>query len=425
MGRDKAALTLGGRTFLDIIRETAAPHGAVRVIDRDVVPSIGPLAGIITGFMQSTARHVLFLSCDMPFVDGAVLERMIKTFIRHRRAVFAVEEGASEGFPFILPRASLGTVREQLDAGQLSLKALAKKLRARRVGFPANGPLSNINTPEEYAAAVARFERQTAVLCVEGLAIRRGRVRLIDDFTWKVRRGEHWVILGANGSGKTSLLSALLGYLTPTAGEVRMLGQVYGDSDWRALRSRIGLVSSSIRQLIPEAEPAWITVASGRYAMIDFWGTPNRADRRAAFAILERIECCHLADRDWTYLSQGERQRILIGRALIARPALLILDEPCAGLDPAAREHFLQFLVRLGQEPGGPSLVLVTHHVEEIMPVFTHALLLAGGRSLAQGPVRATLDSKRLTAAFGASVRLHRAGGRYRLTVEPNRKVIL
>ncbi len=238
---------------------------------------------------------------------------------------------------------------------------------------------------------------------------------ILDDVSWTVKPGEHWVIIGANGSGKTSLLSALTGYLTPTAGDVELLSHRYGRTDWRELRKRIGLVSSAIRQRIPPDEPALETVVSGKYAMIDFWGRMTAAERRQGLRILRDIECQTLEKRPWLYLSQGERQRLLIGRALMARPRVLILDEPCAGLDPAAREHFLQFLQRLGDGTKPPALVLVTHHVEEIMPVFSHALILKSGRVLAHGPLRRTLDSQTLSRAFGEAAHLRRERGRYRL----------
>ncbi len=257
----------------------------------------------------------------------------------------------------------------------------------------------------------------SAILSVQGLHIERSGTVIIDNISWRVTPGQHWAILGANGSGKTSLLSALTGYLMPTAGELSVLGKRYGESDWRELRKRIGIVSSSVRQMMADDEPALETVASGKYAMIDFWGRITRAEKAAALKLLQQVECGYLADRPWQVLSQGERQRVLIGRALMARPRVLILDEPCAGLDPAAREHFLQFIQRLGTHKNAPTLVLVTHHVEEIMPVFSHVLILRSGRVLAVGKKTEVLDSKNLSAAFGAKMKLKRSGGRYELKV--------
>ena len=255
------------------------------------------------------------------------------------------------------------------------------------------------------------------ILEVSRLSIRRGRTRILRDLNWRVAPGQHWAILGANGSGKTSLLSALTGYFMPTDGDIAVLGQRFGETDWRELRKHIGLVSSSIRQLMADDEPALETVVSGRHAMIDLWGRVTRADRARGLRLLRQIECAHLAERPWLFLSQGERQRILIGRALMARPRLLILDEPCAGLDPAAREHFLQFLQRLGREASAPTLVLVTHHVEEILPVFSHILILKAGKVLASGRKNSVLNATTLSAAFNTPVRLAKKSGRYHLTV--------
>jgi iron complex transport system ATP-binding protein len=257
------------------------------------------------------------------------------------------------------------------------------------------------------------------ILAVNHLRVRRGGTVILDGVSWRVERGQHWVILGANGSGKTSLLSALTGYLTPTDGEISLLGSHYGQADWRELRKQIGLVSSAVRQMMADDEPALETIASGKYAMIDFWGTLSRADKNRALKILRQIECAHLAERPWRVLSQGERQRVLIGRALMGRPRALILDEPCAGLDPAAREHFLQFLQRLGKNKKAPALVLVTHHVEEIMPVFSHVLILKNGRVLAAGEKSAQLNAKLLSTAFTARLRLNKIGNRCTLKVLP------
>lgn len=249
------------------------------------------------------------------------------------------------------------------------------------------------------------------------LRIERGGTVILRGVDWRVQRGEHWVILGANGSGKTSLLSALTGYLMPTSGEISLLGETYGQSDWRELRKKVGLVSSSVRQKMADDEPALETVASGKYAMIDFWGRLARGEKIQALKLLRQIECAYLAERPWRVLSQGERQRVLIGRALMAKPRVLILDEPCAGLDPAAREHFLQFLQRLGAQKNSPTLVLVTHHVEEIMPVFSRVLVLKNGRVLAAGKKPAVLNSKNLSLTFGAPMRLRQTRNRYSLVV--------
>ena len=257
--------------------------------------------------------------------------------------------------------------------------------------------------------------KSPAILTVAGLRIEREGTRILHDVNWRVARGEHWVILGANGSGKTSLLSALTGYLMPTAGEITVLGQTYGQADWRELRKRIGLVSSSIRQLMAEEGPALATVASGKYAMIDFWGRLSRPEKVQARQLLRQVECEYLADRPWRVLSQGERQRVLIGRALMAKPRVLILDEPCAGLDPAARDRFLEFIQRLGGRRSAPTLVLVTHHVEEIEPVFSHVLILKQGAVLAAAEKRAALNSRLLSTAFGVPLRVRRTGVRYEL----------
>ncbi len=281
------------------------------------------------------------------------------------------------------------------------------------------GAFVMVPKPSALSAAVA------PVLEVSHLCIERSGTVILNDVSWRVERGQHWAMIGANGSGKTSLLSALTGYLMPTGGEIDLLGHRYGESDWRELRKRVGLVSSSLRQMMADTEPALETVASGKYAMIDFWGRVSAADRARAMRILKQVECAHLKERLWLVLSQGERQRVLIGRALMSVPEVLILDEPCAGLDPAAREQFLHFLQRLGEKPDGPTLVLVTHHVEEIMPAFSHALILKSGRVLAAGPKTSVMKSKWLSEAFNARVRINRVAGRYTMHVQASRRFII
>ncbi len=255
------------------------------------------------------------------------------------------------------------------------------------------------------------------ILDVADLTIPRGNVTILDHLSWTVNHGEHWVILGPNGSGKTSLLAALAGYLTPTAGSIHVLGAEYGATDWRDLRRAIGLVSSSVRQLMHDEDSALEIVAGGARAEIGYWGRLSRKESAAAKAALRRSEAAQIAERPWAVLSQGERQRVLIARALIAKPRLLILDEPCAGLDPVAREQFLAFLERLARDRrrSAPAIVLVTHHVEEITPAFTHALLLRAGSITASGTLRASLTSSNLSKTFDAPLKLRRRAERFML----------
>jgi iron complex transport system ATP-binding protein len=262
------------------------------------------------------------------------------------------------------------------------------------------------------------------VIEVRDLRVERDTV-ILDSIRWRVDHGQHWALLGANGSGKTSLLSVLTGYLAPTAGTIRVLGETYGRADWRELRARVGIVSSAIRQMMPPHEIALDAVASGRRAMIGMWGEVEEPELRRAANILRDVEAEYLSTRPWRFLSQGERQRVLIGRALMADPKLLVLDEPCAGLDPVAREHFLDFIERLLRRPDAPTIVLVTHHVEEIVPGLSHVLVLRAGRVIEAGTRESVMTSATLSVAFDASVRLTRSDGRFSLTVgAPSSKIV-
>lgn len=255
------------------------------------------------------------------------------------------------------------------------------------------------------------------MLALRGLRVVRGRTAILAGLDWTVQRGEHWVILGSNGAGKSSLLAALTGYLTPSGGEIEVLGRRFGRNDWRELRVHIGLVGAGMPRLIEPGTTAFATVLGGHRAMLNPWGRFPAAARRRARRLLAEVGLSHAAERTWLQLSEGERQRTLLARAQMARPRLLILDEPCAGLDPVARETFLAHLAQLAAAPRGPALVLVTHHVEEIVPGFSHALLLRGGREVAAGPLPTTLTAAHLTETFAAPIRLARRQGRYALSV--------
>jgi iron complex transport system ATP-binding protein len=272
---------------------------------------------------------------------------------------------------------------------------------------------------ESETAAAGAGAEGGEVVRLRGVTVRRGDTVLLDGVDWTVRPGENWVVLGANGSGKTSLLNTLSGFLQPTAGTVEVLGHRFGETDWKPLRRRIGIINHTVGDWIQDGETALEVAVGGIHSQINYWGRMGRSDVAAA---REALAACGLADaeaRRWTQLSQGERQRLLIARARLARFRILILDEPCAGLDPLARHRFLDFMAGLARhrEEGAPTLFLVTHHVEEITEGFSHVLLLRGGSVVATGPVREVLTAARLGEAYGCPVRLTRRGGRHALEI--------
>lgn len=253
------------------------------------------------------------------------------------------------------------------------------------------------------------------VLSLRGVSIRRGRTEILRRVDWTVRAGEHWAVLGGNGSGKTTLLSVAAGYLWPTEGEVEVLGHRFGRTDLRELRKRIGFVSVALADRLAAVRPhddARSVAVSGRYASLGVYVEPTAADWARADALLERFGCAALADRPFSSLSQGEKQRVLLARAWMAEPALLVLDEPCTGLDVSARELLLAGLSRGAAEEPRPTVIYVTHHVEEILPLFSHTLVLRGGEVVAQGATRATLTDDVLSRAFGLDVEVTWAHGR-------------
>ncbi|HSJ04837.1 MAG: ABC transporter ATP-binding protein [Verrucomicrobium sp.] len=258
-----------------------------------------------------------------------------------------------------------------------------------------------------------------AIIDIQGLRYVRDR-EILRGIDWQVGAGEHWAILGPNGCGKTSLINCLTGYEMATAGDIRVDGAQYGRTDWRQVRKWVGLVTSTLTFYLEPGEPVLDAVVSGREAMINLVGTVDDALVQEARALLERIGCGYLADSRWGVLSQGERQKILICRALMADYKVLILDEPCAGLDPVARERFLQWLQFFAAQPEAPSMVLVTHHVEEILPCFSKVLLLKDGKVLHSGSKEEVLTAENLSLAYGAPLHVTLVGtDRYSLQVLP------
>jgi iron complex transport system ATP-binding protein len=243
--------------------------------------------------------------------------------------------------------------------------------------------------------------------------IRRRRL-ILDQINWDIEPGSHWVVMGGNGSGKTTLLQLLAGYLWPSRGHITVLGEPFGQTDLRELRKKIGWVGSFLQSQIPSEQRPLDLIVSGKYASIGVFERPGQSDYEKAEALANGFGCGHLLKMPYGVLSQGEKQRLLIARALIHQPQLLILDEPCAGLDLVAREKLLQGLDALSRTPTAPTMIFVTHHLEEIMPAWTHVFLLKEGKSVAQGRKQEVLSTELLSEAFEIPIRVTTDGRRYR-----------
>lgn len=263
---------------------------------------------------------------------------------------------------------------------------------------------------------------RTPVIDISSVSMTRGEdCVILEDIDWTIRPGDHWALLGANGSGKTSLLKVVCGYEWPSGGTVSVLGQTYGEAPIAEVRKHIGWVSSSLQTWVHDEDTALEVAVSGFEASFGLWREFTKTELTAALRALAHLRADNLADRPYGVLSQGERQRVLIARALVARPALLILDEPCAGLDPAARAAFLEDLSRFAARKDAPTLIFVTHHIEEIPAFVDRALVLRGGRVLARGPVAAVCTSKVLSEAFGRPCEVTRDDQGFQLRVRPRR----
>ncbi|AHH16772.1 ABC transporter ATP-binding protein [Nocardia nova] len=246
------------------------------------------------------------------------------------------------------------------------------------------------------------------------VTVRRSGHTLVGPVTWQVELDERWVVLGPNGAGKTSLLRMAAAELYPTSGSATLLGEVLGKTDISELRPRIGLSSAAVSSRIPQEEKVSDLVVSAGYAVMGRWREQyDDVDTDRAVDILESLGAEHLSDRSYGTLSEGERKRVLIARALMTDPELLLLDEPAAGLDLGGREELVEQLGDLAADPDAPATVLVTHHVEEIPPGFTHAMLLREGDVIAQGLLSDVLTAENLSDAFRQSIALDRIDGRY------------
>jgi iron complex transport system ATP-binding protein len=254
----------------------------------------------------------------------------------------------------------------------------------------------------------------SAALELRGVSVVRDGRAIVDSVDWTVSTGERWVVLGRNGSGKTTLLRLASCYLHPTAGTVDVLGHRLGRVDVRRLRAQIGLTSAALADQLRPTLDTLDVVVTARYAALEpWWHRYSDEDRRRAAALLDRLGVGHLHAREFGTLSSGERQRVLLARTLMIDPGIVLLDEPNAGLDLAGREELVSALAALARDTEAPPTVLVTHHVDEIPPGFSHVLLLHDGRVLTAGPLDTALTADTLSETFGLRLCLEQRDGRF------------
>lgn len=244
------------------------------------------------------------------------------------------------------------------------------------------------------------------VINIQNVSWARDGKQILQKIHWEVLKGENWTVFGLNGSGKTTLLSMINGYLWPTTGEISVLGEKFGQTDVRELRKSIGWVSSSLQERVKQHDITQHIVVSGKYASIGLYEIPTKEDFDQAYKLMKQLDCHHLVDRIYQTCSNGEKQRILIARSLMAYPELLILDEPSNGLDFIAREELMSTIDKITKQDDAPTIILVTHHVEEMIPTFTHTLLLKDGMVFEQGKSKQLINSSCLSRFFEKQVQI-------------------
>jgi iron complex transport system ATP-binding protein len=253
-----------------------------------------------------------------------------------------------------------------------------------------------------------------AVLELADVTVKRGTATLLDGVDWAVEEDERWVILGPNGAGKTTLMQLCSAQIHPTSGVVGLLGEVVGTVDLFELRPRIGWTSAAVAERIPRHEIVRDVVVSASYGVVGRWRERyDELDHERAEQLLVEVGAGSLLDRTFGTLSEGERKRVQIARALMTDPELLLLDEPAAGLDLGGREDLVSTLSVLAMDEYSPATILVSHHVEEIPPGFTHALLLRQGKVTAAGPLPEVMNEELLSETFGMRLALSEEDGRY------------
>ena len=256
------------------------------------------------------------------------------------------------------------------------------------------------------------------VVKVEQVTFYRKQRAILSGVNWQIEKARHWALLGANGSGKTTLLKLICGYEWPTFGSIHVLGQRFGACDVRKLRKLIGWVSSAMCHQLPGHDSAMQVAASGLEASIGMYRTFSQEELDKARRMLAHLGAESIAEQRYNTLSQGEQQKTLIARALVSEPKLLILDEPCIGLDPASRERFLQDLDGFAARAESPTMILVTHHIEEIRPWVQQVLMLKDGKVLAQGEPEEVICSTTMSKLFDCQCRVGKGENGYWLRME-------
>ena len=243
------------------------------------------------------------------------------------------------------------------------------------------------------------------VIDMQDVSWKRNGKTIIHDINWQVKKGEHWAVLGLNGAGKTTLLNMVNGYIWPSTGSVSILGQEFGKTDIQKLRQSIGWVSSSLGERINGRHVTEEIVVSGRFAAVSLvFAEPEAADFEQARRLMETLDVAHTYGKHYEKCSQGEKQKILIARALMANPDLLILDEPTNGLDFVAKEDLLQTIEHLATRPNAPTIIFVSHHIDEVLPTFTDVLLLKDGTTFATGTRADVLTDANMSALYGRNI---------------------
>ena len=256
------------------------------------------------------------------------------------------------------------------------------------------------------------------IIKLEDISWRRDGKEILKDINWEVHPGEHWAILGLNGSGKTSLLNIVTGYNYPTAGRANVRGTEFGKASLPEMRKKIGFVSNALGRFAQtlNRETVENIILSGKFASFGIYQEITEEDAQRAANILKELRLEYISDQRYSVLSQGEQRRALLGRALMSQPELLILDEPCAGLDVLAREDVLAMTEQVAEETR--PLLYVTHHIEEITDAISHVLLIRDGGSSRRGTKQDVLTSENLTEAYKIPINLHWEGGRPWMSVE-------